>query len=160
MHTIRIATILIATLALLPMASAQTTQSTVWLHDLTENGAYTGCHVTTEGFTTYRLTVQEGSTIQLTVRSYENNTNVHTLNVKDQQVQVGPGATQTLEIQADAAGNIPVLCDNQQDALSGSIIVRPSSAGGDADESKTVPSPSIALGLLALALVSRTLTRR
>lgn len=151
-----ILTLVAAAFLAAPIASAQSIQSTVWLHDLVENGAYTGCHVTTGSFTTYRLTVQEGSTIDLTVRSYENNTNLHTLNVNDQQVQVAPGATQTLQVQAGSAGSIPVLCDGKQDSLSGTILVRPGSgSASESDGGNSVPAPSLALVAVALGLAGR-----
>lgn len=126
-HRIALAALLVTLLA--PAVSAQTVQSTAWLHDLGD-GTYAGCHVTGENFATYRLTAQLGSTVQLTVRSYDNNTNVHTLTVEDTGARagpIGPGESDTIEFTLDQAGSVGVLCDGQSNSLSGMIIVRQAS---------------------------------
>lgn len=144
---------LVALLALAPGASAASVESTIWLHDLgAEGGAYFGCHVTDEGFGTYRLVVEEGTIINLTIRSYENNTKVHTVSIRsaepiEETVRSGEGVT--VEFTADQAGSYPVLCDGEQDSLSGQIVVRPGQ-----ESSNGVPALSLLVTVLAVAAVA------
>lgn len=153
-----IATAVLA-LAFAPTGSAQSVESTVWLHDLTtESGGYSGCHVTGDNFSTYRLTVQEGSTVRLTVRSYANNTNVHTVTIEGADaapVQVAPGGESAMEFVASEAGSYGVICDSPG-PLQGVIVARPASAGTGGNET---PAPAVAL-VLALAAAVAIFRRR
>lgn len=141
-----LAALILLTLATaVPNATATAIESTVFLHDLTREGAYVGCHVTSPAFTTFRLTVKRGDEVTLAVRAPENNTNVHTLaiqpfGVKTQPLQAGQSAA--TKFTAGATGSHPVLCDESPGSLQGLVIVRESDAA-------TKESPG--MGLLAVA---------
>lgn len=157
--TLAITTLTLALLATASPAQAQApVESTVWLHDLGEDDAYSGCHVANENFGTYRLTVQQGSQVTLTVRSFENNTNIHTLSVEGTGAQtqpIQPGGSETLQFTVDEAGSVSVLCDGQSSSLSGLIVVREASAeeaGGNGTPGAPMPLVLLVASLGALVL--------
>lgn len=134
-------------------AAAGDLSSTLQLHDLTRDGAFVGCHVVTESFTTYRLTVNQGDRVTFSVVAPANNTNVHTLAIEGGPTsdQVAPDGSATLTYVANRPGNVALLCDGKQDALSGGITVRPASV---AEEPKESPPVGLVGTVLAFALVA------
>lgn len=138
-------------LCLLPAAAAAERSATVRLHDLTENGAYVGCHVTDVAFGTFRLSVKEGDAVTLRVEAPENNTNAHTLTVEGHDVGtrlLAAGATETVSFAAGPPRSYGVLCDGDAGGLKGLLIV------GKADPApqKDAPAPAAAAAALALGL--------
>ena len=129
-------------------AAAADVSSTVQLHDLTRDGAFFGCHVVTESYTTYRLTVNQGDTVTFNVLAPANNTNVHTFEVEGgpPSDQVAAGRSTSVTYIATRPGNVALLCDGKQDSLSGTLTVR---AGSTASGDNGSPS----LGFVGIVLV-------
>lgn len=142
---------LVLALALPPTASAATKSATVQLHDLTEKGAYVGCHVTDVAFGTFRLSVKEGDEVTLHVQAPQNNTNAHVLTVEGHDVETRPLAasgSETVTFTARAPRSYGVLCDGDAGGLKGLLIV------GKADPAPQngAPAPGAVGAVLALAL--------
>lgn len=155
---------LLSAAALAPPAAAAEVQSTVLLHDLYEDGAYAGCHVTTTSFRTFRLTVNEGDHVVLTVQAPENNTNAHYLTVEGVDGQTAPltaGESATFEFDADWAGSRAVLCDGKTSPLQGVVIAKAARSGAG-DERNDTPAPGVlaALGVVGLTAIARASYRR
>lgn len=150
----------LASLASLPVASASTVPATVLLHDLVENGAYVGCHVTSPTFQTFRLTVNRGDRVVLTVEAPTNNTNVHTLSVEGADggvtKPIAPGERDTLEFTAEGSGSRAVLCDESPGPLQGVLVVRAPAA----TETNDSPAPAALPALAALAGAALAARRR
>lgn len=132
-----------------PSAQAAAKSAGVQVHDLTERGAYVGCHVTDVAFATFRLAVREGDVVTLRVQAPANNTNAHSLTVEGHDAATRPltaGQSQDVTFTAGAPRSYGVLCDGDPGSLKGILIVQRAAS----EPTKDAAFPGVVAFALAL----------